>query len=388
MEIEMAIATNELLLELTAKKNDPSISLYMPTHRSHPDNQKDSIVFKNLVKQLKDILQEKYSEIEVQQYEKIFHDLSQEKALWDKSLDGLAIYSGGDYLKVIYMQIPVEPLVIVAQRFYTKPLRRYLQSIDRYHILSLNLDRVQLFEGNRFGVSEIKLHSEIPQTLSEALGTDLTEKHSTVASYGGTGRQNANMHHGDGGKKDQIEKDTEKFFRIISQAIEEHYSKPMGLPLLLATLPEHQNLFHKVNKNPWLQKEGIMISTKFMQGEKMAEMAWRIMQKQNLLILKGLKEKFEEAIQSVNASDSIHEVAKAVVEGRVETLLLEQNRIIPGIILDTNSGSVEIGERIRPEQGDLLDAIAEMASEKGAKVLVVAKNNMPTESGIAAIFRY
>jgi hypothetical protein len=388
MEIKIAIPASELLLELTDKKYDPSISLYMPTHRSHPDNQKDIIVFKNLVKQITESLREKYSEKEVQHCIKPFEFLSQNTELWNKTLDGLAVYSGGDYLKVIYMQMPVDPLVIVAQRFHTKPLRRYLQSIDRYHILSLNLDRVQLFEGNRFGVSEVELHSEIPKTLTEALGEDFTEKHSTVASYGGTGGQSANMHHGDGGKKDQMDKDTEKFFRIVSQAIEKHYSKPMGMPLLLATLPEHQNLFHKINKNPWLQKEGIMFSTKFMQGENMAEMAWGIMQKHFLLKLKGLKGKFEQAIGSSNASDSLQEVAKAVAEGRVETLLLEQNRIIPGIILDTNSGSVEIGERIRPEQGDLLDAIAEMASEKGAEVVVVKKDNMPTESGIAAIFRY
>jgi hypothetical protein len=95
-------------------------------------------------------------------------------------------------------------------------LRQYLQSVDRYHILSLNLDSFQLFEGNRFGVSEIELHPEIPKTLTEALGEDLTEKHSTVASYGGVGGESSNMHHGDGGKKDQMDKDTEKFFRIIS----------------------------------------------------------------------------------------------------------------------------------------------------------------------------
>jgi hypothetical protein len=58
MEIKIAIPTSELLLELTDKKYDPSISLYMPTHRSHPDNQKDIIVFKNLVKQITESLRE------------------------------------------------------------------------------------------------------------------------------------------------------------------------------------------------------------------------------------------------------------------------------------------------------------------------------------------
>jgi hypothetical protein len=388
MKTETTTLTKGLLQKLTVENNDPSISLYMPTNRSHPDNLQDIILFKNLVKQLKESLREKYSEIEVQHFIKPFDLLSQNTALWNKTLEGLAIFSASDYLKIIYLQVPVEALVIVAGRFHTKPLRQYLQSVDRYHLLSLNLDGFQLFEGNRFGVSEIELQPEIPKTLTEALGEDLTEKHSTVASYGGTGGESANMHHGDGGRKDQMDKDIEKFFRIISLAIDEHYSKPTGLPLVLAALPEHHHLFHKVNKNPMLQKEGIMVSTKFLQDEKIAEMAWEIMKQNYLMRLKELTEKFEQAKGKSNGSDSLEEVAKAVAAGRVETLLLEQNRIIPGKIIDADTGAVEFENLNNPEVGDLLDDIAEMATEKGTAVIVISKEKMPTQSGIASIFRY
>jgi hypothetical protein len=388
MKTETTTLTKGLLQKLTVENNDPSISLYMPTNRSHPDNLQDIILFKNLVKQLKESLREKYSEIEVQHFIKPFDLLSQNTALWNKTLEGLAIFSASDYLKIIYLQVPVEALVIVAGRFHTKPLRQYLQSVDRYHLLSLNLDGFQLFEGNRFGVSEIELQPEIPKTLTEALGEDLTEKHSTVASYGGTGGESANMHHGDGGRKDQMDKDIEKYFRIISLAIDEHYSKPTSLPLVLAALPEHHHLFHKVNKNPMLQKEGIMVSTKFLQDEKIAEMAWEIMKQNYLMRLKELTEKYEQAKGKSNGSDSLEEVAKAVAAGRVETLLLEQNRIIPGKIIDADTGAVEFENLNNPEVGDLLDDIAEMATEKGTAVIVISKEKMPTQSGIASIFRY
>ena len=387
METKITTLTKELLQELLVE-NTHCISIYMPTHRSHPENLQDIILFKNLVKQLKESLHEKYSEVEVQQFIKPFDLLSKNSALWNKTMDGLVIFSGVDFLKIIYLQVPVNALVIVADRFHVKPLRRYLQSVDRYHILSLNLDSFQLFEGNRFSVSEIELNPEIPKTLTEALGEDLTEKHSTVASYGGTSGESSNMHHGDGGRKDQMDKDIEKYFRIISLAIDEHYSKPTGLPLVLAALPEHHHLFHKVNKNPLLQKEGIMVSTKFLQDEKIAEMAWETMQPNYLMRLKEIIEKFEQAKEKSNGSDSLEKVAKAVAAGRVDTLLLEQNRIIPGKIIDSNSGEIEFGNLNNPEIGDLLDDISEMATEKGTKVIVISKENMPTQSGIAAIFRY
>jgi hypothetical protein len=81
---------------------------------------------------------------------------------------------------------------------------------------------------------------------------------------------------------------------------------------VLAALPEHHHLFQKINKNPLLQKEGIMLNTKFMQSEKMAEMAWEIMQPNYLMRLKEITEKFEQAKGMVIASDSLEEVAKAV----------------------------------------------------------------------------
>ncbi len=388
MATKITTLTNELLLELIVHKKKPSVSLYMPTHRSHPANLQDIILFKNLVKQLKESLHLKFSEQEVQQLIKPFDEVTQDQELWNKTLDGLAIFSTTDYFRLLFLQASVESLVIVSESFHTKPLRQYAQSKGRFHVLSLNLDRVQLYEGNRYGITEIELDVDIPKTLKQALGEDLTDKHSTVASYGGTGMQTSTMHHGHGGKKDQIDKDIEKFFRIISLAIHEHYSQPTGLPLILAALPEHHHLFQKVNKNPMLQKDGVLVNTKSLASEKLAEMAFSIVQRSNLNEIKELSEKFEQARWNSNASDNLEEVIKAVAAGRVETLLLEQNRIIPGKVVNGLSGTIETADLKDPEVGDLLNSIAEIATEKGTAVLVIAKEDMPTTSGIVALYRY
>ena len=141
------------------------------------------------------------------------------------------------------MPIEVQELAVVADVFNTKPLRQYLQSADRYHVLGLSLHEIRLFEGNRHSLVEVDLPSDFPRTIVEALGDELTEKHTTVASYGGTGAESSDMHHGHGGKKDEVDKDAERFFNIIAGTIHEKYSKPSGLPLILAALPEHHSLF-------------------------------------------------------------------------------------------------------------------------------------------------
>jgi hypothetical protein len=388
MATKITDITNELLRELIVHKNSLSVSLYMPTHRSHPTNLQDIILYKNLLKQLKESLQVKFSEQEVHQLINPFNELIQDQELWNKTLDGLVIFSTKDYFKLLFLQVPVEPLVIVSESFHTKPLRQYAQSKGRFHVLSLNLDQFQLYEGNRYGITEIELDFKIPKTLKQALGEELTDKHSTVASYGGTGMQTSTMHHGHGGKKDQIDNDVEKFFRIISLAIHEHYSQPTGLPLILAALPEHHHLFQKVNKNPLLQKDGVWINSKILASEKLAEMAFDIVQRNYLNKIKELCEKFEGARWNNNASDNLEEVTKAVAAGRVETLLLEQNRIIPGKIVNRLSGTIETADLKDLEMGDLLNSIAEIATEKGTTVLVVSKEDMPSRSGLVALYRY
>jgi hypothetical protein len=42
----------ELLQELLAVTDAPCLSLYMPTHRTHPENLQDPVRFKNLMKEL------------------------------------------------------------------------------------------------------------------------------------------------------------------------------------------------------------------------------------------------------------------------------------------------------------------------------------------------
>ena len=256
----MELLTRELIKELLSMSSAPCLSLYMPTHRSHPENLQDIIRFKNLVNQLEKSLSEQSSAFDIKKFLEPFETLGNDKEFWNHTLDGLAVLGSTEYFKVIKIPIAVQEFAGVADSFNTKPLRKYLQSVDRYHVLSLSLHEIRFFEGNRHSLVEVELPSDFPRTITEALGDELTEKHSTVASYGGVGGESSNMHHGHGGKKDEVDKDAERFFNIIARTIHENYSKTTGLPLILAALPEHHSLFQKLSKNPLLLDEGININ--------------------------------------------------------------------------------------------------------------------------------
>ena len=49
--------------------------------------------------------------------------------------------------------------------------------------------------------------------------------------------------------------DAERFFRAVDRAVLEHHSRPSGLPLILAALPEHHSLFRPLSENSFLVSE-------------------------------------------------------------------------------------------------------------------------------------
>lgn len=366
----------------------PCLSIYLPTHRRHPDNQQDPIRFKNLVKTLEGSLLQQFSNDEIQPLLEPFVALADDRDFWNHTFDGLAVLSARGMFRVYKLQRPVAELAVVADSFHTKPLMRILQSDDRYHVLGLNRDEIKLFEGNRDALDEIEPDQGVPRTMTEALGDELTDPHQTVASYGGVGSGHSPMHHSHGGKESEVDKDAERFFRAVDRAILEHHSQPSGVPLILAALPMHHHMFHDVSHNPFLIQESIDIHPDTLSSiDELRKRAWQLMEPRYLARLAALVEQFGNARSKGLGEDELAQVAKAVVGGRVATLLIEARREIPGRI-DAATGDIQLDNLTHPEVDDLLDDLATLAVKMGGQVVIVPAERMPTKTGIAAIYRF
>ncbi len=376
---------NDYAAGLLDAHEPPCISLYQPTHRHHPENKQDPIRFRNLIKALEESLRQKYATHEIQPLLEPFLALADAHDFWNHTLDGLAVLGAPGMFRVYRLRRPVAELVVVADSFHTKPLMRILQSADRYQILGLSQQEIKLFEGNRDALDEIEPDRGVPRTMIEALGEELTEPHLTVAAYGGVG--GPGMHHGHGGKKDEVENDAERFFRAVDRGVLEHHSRPSDLPLLLAALPENQSIFRRVSHNPFLVAEGIDIHPDALPIDALRDLAWRVVEPQYLARLAELVEKFEGARSKGLGADELAQVAKAAEAGRVATLLIEADREVPGRI-DAATGQIEFDNLANPEVDDVLDDLGALVLKKGGHIVIVPAERMPTETGIAAIYRY
>jgi hypothetical protein len=379
----------DLVDALLNTEDTPCLSLYQPTHRHHPDNQQDPIRFGNLVKELEASLLQRLEKADAERLLEPFRALEDDRPFWNHALDGLAVLGSHGTFRVLRLQRPVPELAIVANTFHAKPLLRILQSADRYQVLGRSRQEAKLFEGNRDALDEVELHEDVPRTITDALGDELTEPHLTVASYGGKGGTgSAAMHHGHGSKESEVDSDAERFFRAVDRGILEHHSKPSGLPLILAALPEHHHRFHEVTHNPNLVPDSIDVHPDALGSvDDLRERAWKIMEPRYLARAAALAEDFGSARANGLGDADLAGVAKAVVGGRVATLLIEAGRQEPGRV-DPETGDLQRDDLEHPEVDDLIDDLGMLALKMGGDVVVVPSDRMPTETGVAAIYRY
>ncbi len=367
----------------------PCLSIYQPTHRYNPDNRQDPIRFGNLVKALKESLLQQQQEDEIRPLLEPFLALADDRDFWNHTLDGLAVLGAKGFFRVYRLQRPVAELAVVADSFHIKPLIRILQSADRYQVLGVNRNEIRLFEGNRDALDETELAQGVPRTITEALGEEeLTESHLSVASYGGVSAGRVPMRHGHGGKESEVDAEAERFFRAVDRAVLERHSQPSGLPLILAALPEHHNMFHEVSRNPFLISESIDVHPDALSSiDELRRRAWQLIRPRYLARLAALVEEFGNAKSKGHGADDPAQVAKAAVEGRIATLLIEARRELPGRI-NAETGDIEIDDLTDPQVDDLLDDLGALALKMGGQVVVVPAERMPTETGVAAIYRY
>jgi hypothetical protein len=360
----------EQLKELLQPHDPPCLSVYLPTHRRHPENQQDPIRYKNLLKGLEAALKSGFPDANTEELLAPFIALGANADFWNHTWDGLAVLGSAGSFRTIKLQRPVPELATAATSFHLKPLLRIQQSADRYQVLALNRRDIRLYDGNRDQLDEVTLGPGVPATITDALGDEHTEPHETVASYGGTA-QGSNMRHTQGTKADEADIDEQRFFRAVDRAILEHHSRPAGVPLILAALSQYHTPFRQVSHNPFLYQDGIEADPTALSAADLCERAWKVIEPEFRARLKKHAETYGAAHARALASDDYEYVAKAASDSRVDTLLVEADRLIPG-----------------PAGDDLLDDLAELVLQRGGHVVVVPAADMPTTTGLAATFRF
>lgn len=369
--------------DVLADRSGPCVSIYMPTGRRFPEKLQDAVRFKNQLLEVERSLGSVISPTERDALLAPLRELATNERFWTHTLDGLAVLRAPDFFKVWKLQRTVPERAVVADSFHTKPLLRVMQSADRFEVLALTREHVRLYHGNRDTLDEVELDPAVPRSLVEALGDQLTEASQTASSAGG----GTMTRHGVGGRKDEIDKDTERFFRVVDRAIFEHHSKVSSLPLMLAALAEHHAPFRQVSHNTLLQEVGISGNPNACTPDELREKAWQLFEPRYLERLATFVDEYGAGAARALASDDLDAVALAGVGGRIRTLLVDDERMVPGRV-NRDTGTITLGSLDDPHIDDVLDDLAELTMRMGGEVVMVPTDRMPSTTGVAAIYRF
>jgi hypothetical protein len=192
---------------------------------------------------------------------------------------------------------------------------------------------------------------------------------------------------GHGRKGEAAKTDAERFFRLVDQGMLEKHSRPSGLPLVLAAVAENQALFRSVSRNPHLLPEGVEHNPEGVSLDALQEAAWKVIEPRHRERLARLTGDYGTAKARGLATDDLGEAAQAALAGRVGTLLIEADRHLPGT-LDPATGKPRPGDGSRPHVDDMLDDLGEIVLRTRGTVLVLPRDQMPTSTGLAAVYRY
>jgi len=385
----MAIVTAKDLDGLLGQISAPVFSVYLPTHRTHPDNEVDPRTFRQLVDEFASFREEYAQDIGIQQVFKRFDALASDYRFWQHTRDGLAVFATRDTFDIFRLPRTVNPLAVVADSAHTKPLLKYLQTQqDRYHLLVLSTNTAQLFEGDQYHLDELDISEDgVPESMIDALDHEQRDLHATLAAYRTATGEEWDTRQNHGLRKTNIDNDIEQFFREVDRAVLARYSAPSGLPLIIAALTEHHHLFRRASQNPYLHDTGIHGNAAAMDEDTLREEAWKVYEPVYAAKVDGLVERFNHAASKGLGVDQLNQIAKDAYDGKVASLLVEEHRIIPGRIVDRENLFID-AERTEGLTDDVLDDLAALVMQQGGEVWVIPAGRMPTATGAAAINRF
>lgn len=292
------------------------------------------------------------------------HALAGDQTFWADTLEGAVVLASPARCDAFALPRPPAERAEVAETFHVKPLLRYAQSAEPFHVLGVSHARAAVFYGHRYVLTPLKV-SGVPLELADVPA--------------------ARPNHGNDERVHEPEPDAHRFFRAVDHEVARRVSEPSGLPLILMGTDDNLAEFRAVAKNRFVSPDAVRGDWTHWSLNEIRERAWAAFEKHYLERLARIRNDYGTAAARGKATADLSDAARAAAGGRVGVLLIDADRTVPGSV---HMGTGALVPAAGDAAGDMLDDLAELGLKAGALVLVVPSDQMPTHTGLAAIFRY
>ncbi len=388
-EADMDHLNREALRLLAQTQGDPCVSLFMPTYHVEVDLPQNAIRLKNLLREAhRELKEEGYRDDEIDHVLLPAHTLLERADSWSESSDGLALFLTHAATHLYRVPLAVEELVVTSRRFHLKPLFPLLASNNRFYVLTLSKHKIGLYQGSHHTLNEVHVRA-IPEDIVEEFFGDKPERQHTGNRVGGGP---VTLYHGAGAQDEKqrtrLREGMKRAFREIDRGLRT-VLREEDAPLVLAGVEAYLPLYRDVNTYDHLIDDVIVAgSPDHKQARELHEKAWDVVKP---LFKKAqavsLSQYQQLSSRAGMASSDVKEIIPAAVFSRVETLFVPIGHHLWGHY-DPSINAVTIHQEHQAGDEDLFDFAAVQTYLNGGTVHALQPENMPTDSGLAATFRY
>lgn len=337
------MALKETLQELGAKRDNPSVTISLNTHRARPQIEKDRILLKNLLKEANDKLLKEY---ERRTIGKLLERLSHIQGTIDMSrnLDSLHIFLSNETEEIV--RSPWEASrnrVSISKQFAIRPLIKAYNRSEPYLIMVLTQNKVALYEAvNDAILKEVKnddfpLTENIPPTLyPEKLGD---------AKY--------------------VDDLTRNFFNVIDKALVKVH-QATDLNCVVVTTEDNYTKLMQVADRPTVYHGYVSTNNHKSAPHQIVKETWKFVEKLQSQRRTEAIEEVKSAVSQGNVLTDLHDIYRAAINGRGDLLVVHQDFKQPVMMNDNNTFELVSDASAPGVVDDITSTIAwEVLSKKG-----------------------
>lgn len=372
---------------LAAHNEFPAVSIHMPTHRVSIETKEDRIRLENMLKEAKKEL-EKSGMRHVDDFLAPGNSLLDDPEFWRHMDHGLSLFMARDFSAMWRVPLPLEETFHFGRFFQIKPLLPLLTGSGTFYVLALSQNEVGFYRGGRDGLEPVYL-TEVPGSLAYALRFD--EQETQLQHHTGTGGQGGRrpaVFHGQGVGTDDTKDRILRFCQAVDKGLHD-FITPTGAPLVVVADKTVLPIYAQANSYPGLIEQGVTGNPQNMTEQELHTKAWGLVEPVFLKDQIQAAAAHEENAGSERTSTELADILKAAVQGKVDSLFVDQSGKIYGTF---DPDTLEVHVHGAREEGDaeLLNRACALTLAGGGTVYAVPSGQVPGGGivPIAALYRF
>lgn len=356
----------EILDRLINIKAPVCVSVILTTHRTHPENQKDSIQLKNLISETNQRLQNEFDAGIAARYTEKLNKIA-ESIDHSHNDKGLMLFVNDDIAEYLRLPMEVTDRVIIDDTFATRPIVRALKMDSDYLILVLSRGSARLLQASSdMLVAEIK-DDAFPITDNELQ----TATRQEAASAG------------------RVTNLMQEFFNRIDKAVN-NARKDNPLPVVVYSEQSNYHHFMLTADHPNTILGHVLLQNFDESGANLVKEVWPAIKEMTVSKNRARIAELKKSISAGNFLSDMNEIWKAVQEGRGKTIFVEEGYHQPATInVDDELTLINTDEiSTKYDNDDIVDDVIEYNLKYGGDVVFLEKGSLENFNKIALVTRY